>query len=213
MRNHTKKKPFVIVYLDLVENGLTYEEAALIRYVERFEASNKPCFASIPYIAKDLRLSERSIRRHLKRLIDLEYLSATGKGRGRYLNTNAAKMATNTGQIVTDCGQNGRCDTGQIGRLSNSNMINNMINNNLSISNLSKYNNNNNNKGDNMNKETENQRRLHLKKLWDDPTGWEDTGSALTKWDDTYKTLLRKPKPVYVEKSWKGKTEEWKVPE
>jgi|688.fasta_scaffold213620_4 hypothetical protein len=211
MVKHNKKRPFVIVYLDLVENGLTYEEAALIRYVKRFEESNKPCFASIPYIAKDLRLAERTIRRHLRRLIDLEYLRATGKGRGRYLNTNAAKMATNTGQNVTECGQNGRCDTGQNGRLSNSIMINSSINNNLSINNISKLD----ITGGSMKGETEaeRKRRLHLKGLWDDPTGWTDDGSALTKWDETYQTLLRKPKPVHALKAWNGKADYSDIPE
>lgn len=211
MVKHNKKRPFVIVYLDLVENGLTYEEAALIRYVERFEESNKPCFASIPYIAKDLRLAERTIRRHLRRLIDLEYLRATGKGRGRYLNTNAAKMATNSGQNVTECGQNGRCDTGQNGRLSNSIMINSSINNNLSINNISKLD----ITGGSMKGETEAEmkRRLHLKSLWDDPTGWTDDGSALTKWDETYQALLRKPKPVHAEKSWNSKADYSNIPE
>jgi len=66
-----------------------------------------------------------------------------------------------------------------------------------------------------MNKETEaeKKRRLHLKSLWDDPTGWTDDGSALTKWDETYQTLLRKPKPVYALKSWNGKTDYSDLPD
>jgi len=61
--------------------------------------------------------------------------------------------------------------------------------------------------------EAETKRRLHLKALWDDPTGWSDEGSALTKWDDTYQTLLRKPKPVHAEKSWNGKTDYSDLPD
>lgn len=214
MVKHNKKRPFVIVYLDLVENGLTYEEAAIIRYVERFERSNKPCFASIPYIAKDLRLAERTIRRHLRRLIDLEYLRATGKGRGRYLNTNAAKMAgmnaanlaTNTGQIVTDCGQNGRCDTGQNGRLSNSIMINSNINNTDQESlNIETQ--------DAMKKEDEEKYQARLKQLQNESEGWEDKGSHLEKWDPNTRTVLRKRKVVHETQRWNGKTSHSDFPE
>ena len=199
MVKHNKKRPFVIVYLDLVESGLTYEESAIIRYVERFEQSHKPCFASIPYIAKDLRLSERTIRRHLRRLIDLEYLKTIGKGRGRYLNTNSAKMATNTGQIVTDCGQNGRCDTGQNGRLSNSIMINSNINNtDQELLNIET--------DDAMKKEDEEKYQARLKQLQNESEGWEDKGSHLEKWDHESRTVLRKRKVVHEAQRWNGKT-------
>lgn len=206
MVKHNKKRPFVIVYLDLVESGLTYEESAIIRYVERFEQSQKPCFASIPYIAKDLRLSERTIRRHLRRLIDLEYLKTIGKGRGRYLNTNSAKMATNTGQIVTNCGQNGRCDTGQNGRLSNSIMINSSINNtdqeSLNIE-----------TEDAMKKEDEEKYQARLKQLQNESEGWEDKGSHLEKWDPDTRTVLRKRKVVHEAQRWNGKTSHSDLPD
>ncbi len=214
MVKHNKKRPFVIVYLDLVENGLTYEESAIVRYVERFEQSQKPCFASIPYIAKDLRLAERTIRRHLRRLIDLEYLRATGKGRGRYLNINAAKMAgmsaanlaTNTGQIVTDCGQNGRCDTGQNGRLSNSIMINSNINNtDQELLNIETQ--------DAMKKEDEEKYQARLKQLQNESEGWEDKGNHLEKWDPESRTVLRKRKVVHEAQLWNGKTSHSDLPE
>lgn len=198
MKNN-RKRPFVVVYLDLVDSGLSYEEAALIRYVERFEKSHKPCFASIPYIAKDLRLAERSIRRNLRRLIDLEYLRASGKGRGRYLNINAAKMAANTGQIVTDCGQNGRCDTGQNGRLSNSIMINsNISNTDQELLNVETE--------DAMKKEDEEKYQARLKQLQSESEGWEDKGSHLEKWDPESRTVLRKRKVVHEAQRWNGKT-------
>lgn len=205
MKNN-RKRPFVVVYLDLVTLGLSYEEAALIRYVERFEKSGKPCFASIPYIAKDLRLTERTIRRHLKHLINLEYLRATGKGRGRYLNTKAAKMATNTGQIVTECGQNGRYDTGQNGRLSNSIMINNNINNtDQELLNAKKE--------DAMKKEDEEKYQARLKQLQAETEGWEDKGTHFEKWDSESRTLLRKKKAVYEAQRWNGKTDHSDTPD
>lgn len=206
MVKHNKKRPFVIVYLDLVENGLTYEESAIIRYVERFEQSQKPCFASIPYIAKDLRLAERTIRRHLRRLINLKYLRATGKGRGRYLNINAAKMAANRGQIVTDCGQNGRCDTGQNGRLSNSIMINsNIINTDQELISVKRE--------DAMKKEDEEKHEARLAQLRAESEGWEDKGTYWEKWDAETRTILRKKKAVYEAQRWNGKKDYSDVPE
>jgi hypothetical protein len=215
---HTKKRAFVIVYLDLVDHGLSYEEAAIVRYVERFERSKKPCFASIPYMAKDLRLSERTIRRCIRRLLQLEFLIETGKGRGRYLNTiaakmaalNPAKMAGDSGQSVTDCGQIGRSDCGQNGRLSNSNLINNKININLtSVSSVS------NSDGEDMQKKSESEleREAILRKAWHDPEGWQDEGSVMTKWHEETRTMLRKNKPTYQDRCWNGKTEHSDIPE
>lgn len=155
MNNNSKKTRFVIVDLSLIDAGLTYEEAALVAYVERFTKSGATCYAAIPYIATDLRLSERTVRRCLNSLLQSNFLIAKKKGRGRILERataaklatmNAAKMATmtpanlatNSGQSVTDCGQNGRSDCGQNGRLYNNRSTNININNNYLNNNLLK---------------------------------------------------------------------------
>lgn len=153
MESYNKKRAFVIVFFDLVEAGLSYEEAAIIQYVIRFEKSKKPCFASIPYIAKDLRLSERTTKRLLRKLINTNFLQESGRGRGRFLTTNGAKMAPMTGAKVApvrcqngpDRCQNGTCEWCQNGPLSIVTMIKSNTSNNLSRSNLNNINNNNNN--------------------------------------------------------------------
>jgi hypothetical protein len=92
------------------------------------------------------------------------------------------------------------------------NYINNKnLNNNINLGNI----NLGNDIGENMKGETEAEktRRLHLKALWDDPTGWEDIGHALTKWDEVTNTLLRKVKPVHQDSSWNGRIDYGDLPE
>lgn len=50
--------------------------------------------------------------------------------------------------------------------------------------------------------EGEDARKEYLAKLMQEPTGWDDQGSFLTKWDDVTGTILRKKKPAYQEKRW-----------
>ena len=50
--------------------------------------------------------------------------------------------------------------------------------------------------------ESEDARKEYLAKLMQEPTGWDDHGSFMTKWDDVTKTVLRKQKPVYQERRW-----------
>ena len=116
MAINSKKHRVGIVDFTLVDAGLSHLEALVFQYVQRFERNKRPCFASIPYIATELRLPERTTRRYIKRLIKLKFLRETTKGRGRYLNTNAArttpipvKMASmNAAKLAYDCGQIGQ---------------------------------------------------------------------------------------------------------
>ena len=50
--------------------------------------------------------------------------------------------------------------------------------------------------------ESEDARKAYLAKLMQEPTGWNDHGSFLTKWDDITNTILRRKKPVYRERRW-----------
>jgi hypothetical protein len=50
--------------------------------------------------------------------------------------------------------------------------------------------------------ESDDARKEYLAKLMQEPTGWDDHGSFMTKWDDVTKTVLRKQKPVYQERRW-----------
>ena len=121
----SKKHRLGIVDFSLVNKGLSHLEALVYQYVQRFERNKRPCFASIPHIASELRLSERSTKRHIKRLIALNMLRETTKGRGRYLNTTGAKMAPMNGaknvttgaKLSTDWCQIGTSDRCQIGPL------------------------------------------------------------------------------------------------
>ena len=110
--NNNKKHQFSIVDLSLVDHGLEHLEAIIVAYVIGWEKSTGKCCAGIPYIAEDLRLSERSVRRYIKRLIALGFLFEKVTGRSRQLYTNAAKLAGVDGLIVakmaTQTGQNGR---------------------------------------------------------------------------------------------------------
>jgi hypothetical protein len=83
----SKKHRLGIVDFRLVDAGLSHLEALIYQYVQRFERNKRPCFASIPHIAAELRLSEPSTKRYIKNLIKLGALRETTKGRGRYLNT------------------------------------------------------------------------------------------------------------------------------
>lgn len=88
---HSKKHRIGIVDFRLVDQGISHLEALVYQYVQRFERNKRPCFASIPHIAAELRLSEPSTKRYIKRLIKLGMLRETTKGRGRYLNTTGIK--------------------------------------------------------------------------------------------------------------------------
>lgn len=93
MKDNNKKHQIGIVDFSLVDQGLSHLEALVFQYVQRFEKNKHPCFASIPHIAAELRLPERSTQRYIRRLIKLGFLREAVRGRGRYLNTTRAKLA------------------------------------------------------------------------------------------------------------------------
>jgi predicted DNA-binding transcriptional regulator len=118
---HTKKHRIGIVDFSLVDQGLSHLEALVYQYVQRFEKNKRPCFASISHIAAELRLSEPSTKRYIKRLIKLGMLRETTKGRGRYLNTtgikmipmNGIKLSVNGIKLIGDRDQIDPCDRDQ----------------------------------------------------------------------------------------------------
>jgi predicted DNA-binding transcriptional regulator len=117
----SKKHRLGIVDFSLVDKGLTHLEALVFQYVQRFEKNKRPCFASIPHIAAELRLSEPSTKRYIQRLIKLGMLRETTKGRGRYLNTtgikmipmNGIKLSPNGIKLIGDRDQIDLCDRDQ----------------------------------------------------------------------------------------------------
>jgi len=94
---HNKKHRLGIVDFALVDAGLSHQEAIVFSYVQRFERNRRKCFASIPHIAAELRFSECSTKRYIRRLITLGLLQQTTKGRGRYLSTTGVKLTSING--------------------------------------------------------------------------------------------------------------------
>ena len=121
MGTNTKKHRLGIVDFALVDAGLSHHEALVYSYVQRFERNKRPCFASIPHIANELRFSESATKRHIRRLIQLGHLRETNKGRGRYLNTIGVKLNRMNGVNLNPTqvklnpywGQNDLSDRGQ----------------------------------------------------------------------------------------------------
>ena len=64
------------------------EAAILIAYVKEYETQNKECFASRPYIAKQLGISETTLHRLFQRLTKSGHLSITRDGNKRFLHTS-----------------------------------------------------------------------------------------------------------------------------
>ena len=91
--DNNKKNQWAIVQLHLVDRGLTYEQAALFHFIAKFEQKSGPVYASIPYIATQMRLSDRSVQRHIRTLIKLKFLKESSNGRNRWLSVNDAKLA------------------------------------------------------------------------------------------------------------------------
>ena len=85
---------WAVVELAFCDVGLSYEEAGLLHYIAKFEKNKGPVFAGLARIAKDTRISERSVQRHIRKLIKLDFLHERTTGRGRYLTANHAKMAS-----------------------------------------------------------------------------------------------------------------------
>lgn len=197
----------------LLAGKLTAREVLIYAIVHEWETSTGTCYVSRADIARRINESEATAERSIQLLIKEGHLRATRDGRKRYLHTvdlyqvdtgTEPDLYQNEGVSVSKQGS----DLYQVDTLiRSSNNINNKIHNKINIT--------SNDLGGSMKGETEAEkaRRLHLKSLWDDPTGWSDEGNALTKWDDTYRTSLRKPKPVHVQKTWNGKTDYNDLPE
>lgn len=81
--------PLFHTYLDL---GLSYHQAALVAYIDKWNRSGKECFASVEEIAQELRLPYRTMRRVIDRSItDLIVVGRTGeKGRARTLKITSS---------------------------------------------------------------------------------------------------------------------------
>ena len=123
MKNNIKKNRIGIVDFALVDAGLSHHEALIYAYVKRFQRNKRPCFASMPHIAGELRMSTSTVKRHIKRLLQLQILTETVRGRGRFLTTNGVNLTPisnrgqndrNRGQNDLDRGQNDPNDRGQI---------------------------------------------------------------------------------------------------
>lgn len=81
--------PLFHTYLDL---GLSYHQAALVAYIDKWNRSGKECFASVEEIAQELRLPYRTMRRVIDRSItDQIIVGSTGeKGRARTLKITSS---------------------------------------------------------------------------------------------------------------------------
>ena len=113
MGKDTKKHRIGIVDFSLVDAGLSHHEALIFSYVQRFERNKRPCFASIPHIAAELRFSESATKRMIRRLLSAGLLRQTNKGRGRYLNTNGVKTPLMNGGNLTSNGGKKNPNRGQ----------------------------------------------------------------------------------------------------
>jgi len=118
MEKNSKKKHWGIVDFDLVDQGVPHLAAMLYEYIVRFEQNKKVVYASIPYIAKNLRLSERTTQRYIRQLLSLGLLYETTQGRTRYLQTTPAKLSPIHAKLTSDPCQNGVNDPCQNGMLS-----------------------------------------------------------------------------------------------
>jgi len=117
MRENNKKHRMGLVDFALVDQGLSHLEALIYQYVDRFQKNKRPCFASIPHIAAELRLPERSTQRYIRHLIELGFLRETVRGRGRYLNTTNAKTASIDAKLASVIDAKPAHDQRQIGIL------------------------------------------------------------------------------------------------
>lgn len=82
-----------VVDFKLVEAGIPHLEAMVYQFIKKFERTHGPIHASIPYVAKHLRMSPRSVQRHIQHLVKVGLLKETKNQRGRFLETTHAKLA------------------------------------------------------------------------------------------------------------------------
>ena len=99
--------PLFHVYLDL---GLSYHQAALIAYIDKWNRGGNECFASVEEIAVELRLPYRTMRRVIDRSLAEGIITGNvgNKGRARTLKITSsfiAKVGTQSEQISVQNGQ------------------------------------------------------------------------------------------------------------
>lgn len=84
--------PLFHAYLDI---GLTYHQAALVAYIDKWNRAGKECFASVEEIAEELRLTYMTMRRVITRSISQHVVSGSvgHKGRARTLKITPEFLA------------------------------------------------------------------------------------------------------------------------
>jgi biotin operon repressor len=185
-------------------------EAIVLSYVVEWQAKSKPCFSSRKTISAETGFSEKTVQNTIKSLVDKGYLAISHHKRKRTL-TVTDKVSIWYPQRGYNIPSEGVRDTQMRGyyvlttnkEITNKDITNKkLLKSDLVLEETEE---------EPMAEETEKDKelRLRLKALRDDPVGWEDHGSYLTKFDPDTRTTLRKIKPVHPEKSWNGKGD-WK---
>lgn len=64
------------------------EAAILIAYIQEYEQQGKQCFASRPYIAKQIGISETTLHRLFQRLSKSGHINITREGNKRFLHSS-----------------------------------------------------------------------------------------------------------------------------
>ncbi len=117
MKNNTKKTRWGIVDYDLVDQGIPILETIVYSYIKRYQRNRGSVWASIPHIAKDLRMSESSVQRYIKHLLKVGLLKDSVKGRGRYLTVTHVKLTETPVKLTDDPCQSDMNDPCQIDML------------------------------------------------------------------------------------------------
>jgi DNA-binding MarR family transcriptional regulator len=84
--------PLFHTYLDL---GLSYHQAALVSYIDKWNRGGNECFASVEEIAKELRLTYITMRRVIDRSLAQGIITGSvgDKGRSRTLKIASSFLA------------------------------------------------------------------------------------------------------------------------
>lgn len=85
--NKKQKNKYVIIYDDFREQGLTLEQAYILRRVERFNNLGLPCYESYKTLSKIMGKSESTVRRAIDELVKKGYLFKKTLPRKRLLST------------------------------------------------------------------------------------------------------------------------------
>ena len=230
MENLPLNSHFYKTFKNLLKGKLTAREVLVYGIIYSFKDNPNGCWISRADIARRINESEATAERAVQLLISEGYIRTHRKGRLRYytltdlyqVDTNEPDdLYQNEGQSVSKQGS----DLYQVDTLLRSiTKIPTKIQNKNSIGSDSDPDKDNSIKSnpvagsasnetekDPMAKETEKEKelRLRLNALRNDPVGWEDHGTYLTKFDPETRTTLRKAKPVHPEKTWNGKGD-WK---